>query len=355
MSALAEGTTLLGRYELRSRVAAGGMGEVWRGHDARLNRLVAVKVLPQRLAGQETFLQRLRIEARNNAQLRHPHVVTLLDYGEDAGAGVLVMEFVDGEPLGDVIAREGRLPAAEALAILAQAARGLHAAHAAGVIHRDVKPSNLLVTGSGFVKLTDFGISRHRDQPELTAAGMVMGTAHYLAPELALGRGASPATDLYSLGIIAFELLSGRRPFTGDSAVDVAYAHVHEPLPELPADIPAPVARIVASLLDKDPARRPRSGAALARSLENLIPAGSSAAPGQPADRPRGAWRLPTLAELRADRVWLTAVSVGLAGVVLLGTLLLGSLAWASSDDAPDEPRVHVAQRLESIARDDWW
>ena len=360
---LQAGTVLLGRYELSTPIAAGGMGEVWQGRDQRLERVVAVKVLPAAQAHTVVSMQRLRLEAHNSARLRHPHVVTLLDYGEDGGAGVLVMEYVDGEALSAVLAREKTLPPEEVATILAQAARGLHAAHAAGVIHRDVKPSNLLITGAGFVKLTDFGISRHREQPELTAAGMVMGTAHYLAPELAAGGRPSPATDLYALGVVAFEMLTGHRPFDGASAVDVVMAHVHDPVPPLPAHVPAHLARTVTGLLAKDPTGRPRSGAALARSLEAATASVSpgvrsdsqqrSAAP--PSRHPRR-WRLPTVAELRADRVWWTAVLAGLAGVVILGTLLLGSLALATaSRDVPDEPPGQVAQRLESNVKDNWW
>ena len=388
---LTEGRLLLERYRLVSRIAVGGMGEVWHATDERLERPVATKVLLDRLVGEASFLQRLRTEARNTARLWHPNVATLLDYGEEAGAGVLVMELVPGEPLSTVLRREGRLEPAQALPLLAQAAHGLHAAHVAGVVHRDIKPANLLVTGTGILKITDFGISHHSDQPRMTSDGMVMGTAQYLPPELALGRPASPAGDLYALGVIAFEMLAGRRPYVGDTAVDVAFAHVNEPVPPLPEHVPAAVAALVTQLLAKEPGARPRSGAALARSLERLTddaepaaaapaspdpPAAVPAAPGDaehahPADdvradaaapevpvpatdpgagqRDRAAsspWRAPTWRELRADRAWSGAVVVGLTAVGLLALLWLGTLALAETSH--DEPSGAVGTVVET-------
>src|SRR5690606_22571896 len=251
------GHLLKERYELTSRIAVGGMGEVWRAHDRLLGRTVAAKVLREDLVDDDASLARLRAEARNASGVVHPNVAVVLDYGEQDGGGFLVMEYVPGEPLSRLLARERTLPPHRLLPVLAQCARGLQAVHDAGVVHRDVKPSNVLLTPDGTVKLTDFGISLGVDQPALTAAGMVMGTAQYLPPELAMGRPAQPAGDIYALGVIAYEALAGRRPFTGATQVDIAMAHVTTPLPPLPDGVPPPVRELVSAMLAKDPADRP--------------------------------------------------------------------------------------------------
>lgn len=264
-----QGLRLGGRYELRSRIAVGGMGEVWLSRDLSLDRSVATKVLREDLAGDGRFLARLRAEARTSAPLTHPNIAALYDYGEQCGSGYLVMELVPGETLSDLLAREKALAPETLLPILAQAARALHAAHVCGVVHRDVKPSNILLTPEGEVKITDFGISLTTSARE-DSEGTVMGTAQYLSPEQAMGRPATPASDVYGLGVVAYEALAGRRPFTGPSLVDIAYAHVHEPVPALPADLPEQVRALVMRMLDKHPERRPRSAASLARTLDRI-------------------------------------------------------------------------------------
>jgi eukaryotic-like serine/threonine-protein kinase len=253
------GLVLGGRYELTTRIAVGGMGEVWQALDRRLGRTVAAKVLRPELVGDELFLARLRTEARNTAGLQHQNVAMLLDHGEQEGSGYLVMELVLGETLADRLDREGTLAAADLVPLLVQACRGLHAAHTSGVVHRDVKPANLMITPDGTVKLTDFGISLGANQAPMTSAGMVMGTAQYLPPEQAMGRAATPAGDVYALGVMAYECLAGHRPYTGSTQVDIAFAHVNQPLPPLPASVPAPVAAVVERMLAKDPAKRPAS------------------------------------------------------------------------------------------------
>ncbi|WP_188037638.1 serine/threonine-protein kinase, partial [Actinotalea sp. JY-7885] len=260
-----------GRYRLVSRIAVGGMGEVWVGHDEALARDVAVKVLREEFAGDAGFLERFRTEARNSAQLSHPNIAQLYDYGEQDGSGFLVMELVLGEPMSDLLDRQPVLPTRRLLPILAQTARALHAAHVAGVVHRDVKPGNILLARSGRVKITDFGISTASNQIPMTASGMVMGTAQYLSPEQAIGRAATPASDVYSLGIVAYEALVGNRPFTGPTAVDIAIAHVNTPVPPLPGDIDPELSALVMRMLAKEPEARPRSAASLARMLDGML------------------------------------------------------------------------------------
>jgi len=295
------GVALGDRYRLVRQIAVGGMGEVWEGYDESLARSVAVKVLKAEFAGDAGFLERFRTEARNSASLSHPNIAQLFDYGEQEGSGYLVIELVPGEPLSDLLEREPVLPVRRLLPILAQTARGLHAAHEAGVVHRDVKPGNILLGRGGRVKITDFGVSLAQNQMTMTATGMVMGTAQYLSPEQAVGRPATPLSDLYSLGIIAFEALAGNRPFTGPTAVDIAVAHVNSPVPPLPKSVAKPLADLVASLLSKDPAQRPQSGAELAEQLDRLMPRTPPSGvpmlvqrPTRAAERPPGAPPSPT-------------------------------------------------------------
>ncbi len=271
MRGLDADSVLGGRYRLTAPVAEGGMGEVWKALDELLDRIVAVKVLKPEFAADAGFLDRFRTEARNSARLSHPNIATLYDYGEDEGRAYLVMELVPGAPLSDLIAADAPLDVAVAAAITAQTARGLAAAHRAGLVHRDVKPGNLLVTPDGNVKITDFGISRATSQSPVTATGEVMGTASYLAPEQAIGRrDIGPATDLYALGVVLHEMLSGARPFTGDSQVAIALAQVNQPPPPLPASVSDAADALVAALLVKEPERRPSDAAGVAAVADRL-------------------------------------------------------------------------------------
>src|SRR5699024_8476567 len=238
--------------------------------DLNLRRHVAAKVLREEFAGDQHFLDRLRAEAVNSAALTHQNIAAMYDYGEQRGSGYLIMELVHGESLEALLRRERTLEPAQVLPVLAQAARALHAAHMAGVVHRDVKPSNILITLDGYVKITDFGISLGSNQAPMTAAGMVMGTAQYLPPEQAMGRAATGAGDIYALGVVAYESLVGRRPFTGSTQVDIAFAHVKQPVPPLPESLDPRVREVVAQMLAKDPESRPRSAASLARTLEAI-------------------------------------------------------------------------------------
>ncbi|WP_412543034.1 protein kinase [Longispora sp. K20-0274] len=258
-------TDIGGRYRLLRRIAAGGMGGVWLGTDLVLERSVAVKLLHAELAGQPGFLARFRSEARIMAGLDHPNVARIHDYGETAdGAPYLVMEYVNGSTLGALLDEEPTLDPARTLDLLAQAADALSAAHALGVVHRDVKPANLLLRPDGTLVLTDFGIARGLRADHETTAGAVLGTAAYLAPEQAAGEPVTPAADLYSLGVVGYRCLTGRPPFTADHPVRVALKHIHEPPPPLPATVPEAVRAVIEKAMAKDPALRYDSAQSLA-------------------------------------------------------------------------------------------
>jgi eukaryotic-like serine/threonine-protein kinase len=266
---------LAGRYRLTGRIAAGGMGEVWRGEDELLNRPVAVKLLPTGRAGDEAFLARFRAEARYAASLSHPGIARVYDYGESAefGGAYLVMELVNGEPLSAILARAGRLSPDATLDIIGQAARALDAAHQADIVHRDIKPGNLLVAAGGTTKITDFGIAtavRAAQASHLTETGMVMGTAMYVSPEQATGAPVTASSDIYSLGVVAYECLAGRPPFTANEPLAIAFAHKHDPVPPLPPDVPQPVADLVYDMLAKTPDGRPASMRVVADRAEML-------------------------------------------------------------------------------------
>jgi serine/threonine-protein kinase len=259
-----------GRYELLSRIAIGGMGEVWEATDHVIGRTVAIKILKDEYMGDPGFLERFRAEARHAALVNHEGIASVFDYGEENGSAYLVMELVPGEALSTVLERDGALSADKTLDIVAQTASALQAAHAAGLVHRDIKPGNLLITPDGRVKITDFGIARIADQVPLTATGQVMGTVQYLSPEQASGHPASPATDTYSLGIVAYECLAGKRPFTGESQVAIAMAQINEQPPPLPPTVPIPVQNLVMAMIAKKPSDRPSSSATVARAAQAL-------------------------------------------------------------------------------------
>ena len=281
---------LAGRYRLTDRIAAGGMGEVWRGEDDLLTRSVAVKLLPTGRAGDEAFLARFRAEARYAASLSHPGIARVYDYGESAefGGAYLVMELVNGEPLSAILARAGRLSPDATLDIVSQAARALDAAHAAGIVHRDIKPGNLLVAAGGITKITDFGIATAvaaAQASHLTETGMVMGTAMYVSPEQATGAQVTEASDIYSLGVVAYECLAGHPPFTASEPLAIAFAHKHEPVPALPPDVPRPVSDLVYDMLAKTPAERPASVRVVADRadmMRDALAMGEPAEPGYP-------------------------------------------------------------------------
>ena len=275
---LTSGQLLADRYRLARRIAVGGMGEVWEAADTRLDRSVAIKVLKPELCGDAEFLHRFRTEARTTASLNHPGIAAVHDYGETNAVvdgpkdtAYLVMELVEGDPLAAILAKERRISAEYTLEILEQAGNALQAAHERGYVHRDVKPGNIMVThnadGRIVVKLTDFGIAKAADAAPVTRSGMVMGTAHYIAPEQALGHEAEPASDVYSLAVVGYECLAGHRPFLSENAVTVAMMHIRDAPPPLPPDVPPYARAVIEATLVKDPTQRYSSGGEFAAAV----------------------------------------------------------------------------------------
>ncbi|WP_127479370.1 serine/threonine-protein kinase [Nocardioides pantholopis] len=355
------------RYRLESRIATGGMGEVWRATDTVLDRTVAVKLLKTEYADDASFRSRFATEARHAAALHHANIASVYDFGEASsadGSGVprpyLVMELVDGQPLSNLLTPGQPLDPEATRYLLAQAADGLGAAHAAGIVHRDVKPANLLVTPDRQVKITDFGIARATEGLGLTQTGQVMGTPQYLSPEQARGQTATPASDVYSLGVVAFECLAGRRPFQADTPVATALSHLNDPVPDLPASVPADLARVVYRALAKDPAERYPDATSFAAALRNPAGAGeatqvvatapateqtqlltSAAAPLAPPTSATPAVQPEEEQQGRSRARWLIPLLVLLAAIVVAAALLLRDSGDDTDDpEAPERPRT---------------
>jgi serine/threonine-protein kinase len=253
------GTVLSGRYKLEAKLGSGGMSTVYLAKDGTLDRAVAVKVMHREMSEQPEQLERFRQEARAVAKLSHPNVVAVIDAGEDGGHPYIVFEYVEGETLKQRIARVGALDTQEALAYAIEIGRGLTVAHARNMVHRDIKPQNVLIDAEGRAKLTDFGISRQLEQDGMTATGRVLGTTDYVAPEQAMGHPVDPRSDVYSLGVVLYEMLIGQVPFHADSQVGVAMKHVNEELPDVQQrrpEISAAAALVVERATAKDPAER---------------------------------------------------------------------------------------------------
>ncbi|CAB4926526.1 unannotated protein [freshwater metagenome] len=257
MQRLEAGLRLGDRYVLQERIASGGMADVWSGLDDVLQRLVAVKVMRADPENEEIFAERFRDEALHSAALMHTNITTVFDYGEDDHLTYLVMELVAGQPLSAVIREQGALTPEVVRSVLAQAALALGTAHEAGVVHRDVKPANILVREDGVVKLTDFGIARAMDAIGHTRVGEMLGTPNYISPEQAVGEQATGASDLYALGVVAHEMLTGTRPFDRGTPIATALSHVNEPPPPLGDDVPVDLRAVIDTLLEKDPTKRP--------------------------------------------------------------------------------------------------
>ncbi len=336
---LTSGQLLAQRYRLGRRIAIGGMGEVWEAADTRLERQVAVKVLKPELSGDAEFRYRFHTEARMTASLNHPGIAAVHDYGETAGelsavpgaaAGAhqdiayLVMELVAGDPLAAILMRHPRLGADHTLDILGQAAQALQAAHERGLVHRDIKPGNILITPAGMVKLTDFGIARAVDAAPVTRHGMVMGTAHYIAPEQAAGDDSGPASDVYSLAVVGYECLAGRRPFLADSAVTIAMMHIRDRPPPLPPDVPAGVRALIETTLVKDPRQRYGTGGEFAAAVAAV----------------RAGHRLPMPVGTAARRADNTSVTAGMTAGQLPPTALLPATGSGSAAGPATGPHL---------------
>jgi hypothetical protein len=335
------GITLGGRFELTERIAIGGMGEVWKARDQILGRIVAIKILKEEYSGDPAFLNRFRAEARHTALLNHEGIANVFDYGEEGGSAYLVMELVPGQPLSAVIEKERVLSPDRTLSIVGQTATALAVAHRQGLVHRDVKPGNILVMPDERVKITDFGIARLADQVPLTATGQVMGTAQYLAPEQATGQQATGSSDIYALGVIGYELLAGRRPFTGESQIAIALAQVNDAPPPLPDSVPQPVRALIGSMLAKDPADRPHDAESLARAVEAIragnVRAAEAAVPGMLAFAD-GA-DVPTAAVPRQNTQATTVVPApATSALPTIAAPAAAGAAIAASRDLSDEP-----------------
>jgi serine/threonine protein kinase len=264
-----------GRYRLTERIASGGMGDVWRATDELLRRSVAIKLLRREFGSVESFRQRFRFEAQAAAGLSHSGIAAVYDYGEETDSdgghlAYIVMELVEGESLDVRLRRVNRLDAPETLDIVGQAARSVQAAHDRGIVHRDIKPANLLIREDGVVKVTDFGIARALDGSSFTQTGAMLGTVQYMSPEQLSGQTATPASDIYALGVLAYCCLAGQTPFVRDESVAVALAHVRDDVPPLPEDIPTDVSGLVFQMLAKDPSKRPASAGSVAANMFGL-------------------------------------------------------------------------------------
>jgi eukaryotic-like serine/threonine-protein kinase len=322
------GRPLGGRYRLEAPLATGGMGEVWAARDLLLDRSVAVKVLGPALAGDGWAAERLRREARAAGRLEHPGIARVLDLGEDGGLPYLVMELLEGESLAERVGRDGAMAPARAARVVAAVADALEAAHRAGVVHRDVKPGNVFLGADGSVKVLDFGIASAAGEAALTT-GELIGTAAYLAPERALGHRATPAADVYALGVVLYELLAGRRPFEAGSDIELAVAHVHArptPLAQAAPGTPPLLVAACEQAMARDPSSRPPSAAALARLLRAPAPAG-------PATRPLPA--VGTGPARSRRRGLLVALVLVVAALAALPALAGGLLPWLGEGTRP--------------------
>ncbi|HWC86570.1 MAG TPA: protein kinase [Solirubrobacteraceae bacterium] len=327
------GTRLNGRYRLAARIAAGGMSTVYRAFDETLERQVAIKLMNREVSADSDQLERFRREARAVAQLNHPHVVGVIDAGEDEGRPYIVFEYVEGETLKERIRRHGRLEVSEALAYAIEIGRALGAAHARHIVHRDVKPQNVLIDEEGSAKVTDFGIARTLEEDGLTADGRVLGTTDYVSPEQALGHHVTGQSDLYSVGIVLYEMLTGEVPFKGENQVAVAMKHVREALPDVQNKRPE-VSAALASVLDRATAKRIEDRYAndteLIADLEDVLAIETARAGSAPGEVTAVLKTLPSKTQRRVPlRVRRPAVTALLLLIVL--ALVGAGLAWLAT------------------------
>ena len=352
------GKIIDGRYELGASLGSGGMGEVYLAHDGVLERDVALKVLRSQYAGDEEFAERFRREARSAASLSHPNIVQVYDRGEaEDGTSYIAMEYVPGGTLKEQIERRGPFGDRETAAVGAQIADALGAAHERGMIHRDIKPQNVLVTASGDLKVTDFGIARAASAVTSSATGAIFGTAGYISPEQALGGPVGPASDLYSLGVILYEMLTGELPFAADNSIAVCLKHVNEP-PRPPKllnpDIPAGIDALVLMLLAKHPKDRYGSVMELLSDLERvrdgLPPTLALQATTQPLGQaPHAALRRVDVAGRRRTSRTLAVAAIAIAA--LLGTFLFGLLQDGSGSETLPRAQGFAREILDAPAR----
>jgi eukaryotic-like serine/threonine-protein kinase len=357
-SGLAEPVALgpQGRYRLVRRIATGGMGEVWQADDTVLGRRVALKVLVEELAADARATRRFVREARATAKLAHPNVARVYDFGRDGGAPFLVMELLEGETLAARLA-SGPLPPAEAARVAAAVADALDAAHRRGIVHRDVKPSNVMLTRDGEVKVLDFGIAAAADETHSTTGSGMYATVAYVSPERVAGEPATPASDLYSLGAVLYELLCGRPPFLGPPAL-VARAHLQDqpvPVRQLAPWVPARLAETCEAALAKDPARRPSSAASMAVRLRAAVGAPAPAA-AAPEEGPAATVKMGDGGPVwRRHRRRVTV----LLGLVLLGLLAVVAArelgAWPGGDAGPAAARAPATVAVTIAATDRVW
>jgi eukaryotic-like serine/threonine-protein kinase len=326
-----------GRYVLEEHVGSGGMSRVYRAHDRLLERTVALKILHEHYSQDDEYVERFRREARAVAQLAHPNVVTVIDRGEHEGRQFIVFEYVDGENLKQLVAREGPLPARQVIELGLQVASALASAHDRGVVHRDVKPQNVLLSEEGMPKVTDFGIARSADIESVTLTGTVMGTSEYLPPEQARGEPVDVRSDVYSLGAILYELCTGRVPFPGENPVSVAMRHLHEPVPsmrERRPDIPPRLEAAIRRAMAKDPAERFGSMPELIAELEaclRVLGDGEETIvlPARVRARRRRRKR-------RGARRFARALALSLVALVLVGGAAVGAFALVGLFDSSD-------------------
>src|SRR5919108_222449 len=329
------GELIAGRYELEQQVGSGGMSKVYRAHDRLLERTVALKILHEHYSQDEEYVERFRREARSVAQLAHPNVVTVIDRGEHEGRQYIVFEYVDGENLKQLVEREGPLPPRQVIELGLQVARALASAHARGVVHRDVKPQNVLLSDEGVPKVTDFGIARSSDVESVTLTGTVMGTSEYLSPEQARGEPVDFRSDVYSLGAILYELCTGDVPYPGENPVSVAMRHLHEPVPSVRAqrrDMPGRLDAAIRRALAKDPAERFGSMDELIAELEACLRGLGDGeetivlpAPVRPRRAKRGARRF-------VRTLVLSLLALLLVGAAAVGAFALAGLFESSGD-----------------------
>src|SRR5918995_655265 len=343
------GTLISERYRLEEKIGSGGMSSVYRAFDPTLERWVAIKLMHRDISNDPDQLERFRREARAVAQLNHPHVVTVIDAGEDDGAPYIVFEYVEGETLKERIRRLGRLPIDEAIAYAIEIGRALECAHTHKLVHRDVKPQNVLIDPDGRAKVTDFGIARSLESKGLTATGRVLGTTDYVSPEQAMGQEVDERSDVYSLGVVLYEMLSGDVPYHAETQVGVAMKHVNEEMPdvyELRPDLSAAVASVVDRATAKDPHERYGSVDEMVRDLEATLEVEAARGGGTTGEATTVLRSVRRPRRLRPSRMSAAGIAMGIVGLALIGAAVwLGSEEFDGDGEAggSSQSRVRLA------------